>query len=458
MLGLVAAGNARDCERSRQQSRRQPNVVSAVPRRYTPDVNNGVVYAHRAGRQRDDLGWHLHLGQPAQTHGTIYPAQLRRGFNATRCRCDNTGFAPTVNGEVDTVIPGPAANEVYIGGDFTTVNGGQCTVALLNTTTGAIVPRLEAAGAERAWSTSCVLRRRPAVRRRLLHHRERCGHDGLVALNPTTGAVTSTSTLAFTGHHNYGTQCDPTTNTCADAGVGRQVLRHQPAGHADGRDRQLHQRATASPRDQVALIDLGATSATVDPNWSTQAYTAACFGGLVRQLHPRRPVLPGRLVLRRSSRPAAAAPTATAPTPRATPRRGTRPNGSGTNVRPTWIDYTGQDTLWSASRSPAPRSTSVATSAGSTTPRARTAPGAGAVPRPGIAALDPTERDPAVLEPRPQPAWRGRVRAARDRHRALGRQRHRLHRQLQPAAPEDRVLPAGRRGDAGAQHHRNAAR
>src|SRR5699024_8321594 len=52
----------------------------------------------------------------------------------------NTGFAHTVNGAVQVVAKSPDGSRVYIGGDFTTVDGQtRQRIAAFNTATGALI-------------------------------------------------------------------------------------------------------------------------------------------------------------------------------------------------------------------------------------------------------------------------------------------------------------------------------
>ena len=72
--------------------------------------------------------------------------------------------------------------------------------------------------------------------------------------------------------------CTAGASGCANGTVGIKDLDVDPSGThlvAIGNFTDV----SGSPRDQLALIDLGASSATVDQNFQTQAYTAACFDG-----------------------------------------------------------------------------------------------------------------------------------------------------------------------------------
>ena len=73
-------------------------------------------------------------------HGSTrrWPASNIFAFDATTGRRSTPASCPTVDGEVDAIIPGPG-NTVYIAGSFTTVNGVKEQVALLDLTTGKIV-------------------------------------------------------------------------------------------------------------------------------------------------------------------------------------------------------------------------------------------------------------------------------------------------------------------------------
>ncbi len=382
----------------------QSTVVNAVPATTTPDVNNGAVMAIAQVGGQMLAGGSFTSVSPHATPGTVYSLNYVFAFNASTGAIDHTGFLPVVNGEVDTIIPGPAANEAYIAGQFTTVNGVKERVALVNTTTGAIVP---------GWKPPAMnaIIGKLVLANGLLF----VGGDftaptsGLVALNPTTGALTNYVNLSITGHHNYGTQCDPNSTSCAIAGVGVKSMDINPAGTqmiiignftgvgpAGG---------TSLPRDQVAMIDLGSTSASVDPNWATDAYTAACFSwafdSYIRDVQYSPDGSYFVVVATGGSGTNSDGTNSSCDT-----AARFETTGQGADVRPTWIDYTGQDSLWSVAI------TGTAIYVGGhqrwlNNSKGFDYAGAGAVPRPGLAAMNPENGLPIAWNPGRNPRGGG---------------------------------------------------
>jgi hypothetical protein len=113
-------------------------VVSANPADYTPNIANGAVY------------------KSAEAHGMLYvggsftsvtaaPGTKPKGtFSRSRIMAFNaatgaisTSFAPKVNGDVWAIVP--RGTSLYIGGSFTSVNGvARNGLAKINATTGAV--------------------------------------------------------------------------------------------------------------------------------------------------------------------------------------------------------------------------------------------------------------------------------------------------------------------------------
>ena len=224
-------------------------------------------------------------------------------------------------------------------------------------------------------------------------------HSGLVSLNPNTGAMTSYTAVQFTGHHNYGVN-----GTGANAGVGVNAMTVSPDGTrlvAIGNFKN----ANGIQRDQIAMLDLTSTSATLDPNWNTNDYTAACYNNAYDSY----------------VRDVDWAPNGDYFVVGATGGSGSNTDGSrslcdsasrwsatdtGVNVQPTWVDYTGNDTILSVAI------TNTAVYVGGherwlNNPNAYDSAGAGAVPRPGMAALDPASGLPLTWNPGRNPRGAG---------------------------------------------------
>jgi PKD domain len=379
----------------------QPNVVSAVPAKYTPDVNNGVVYSIGQVGSTVFIGGTFTSVSPNKATTTFadnYIAAFTAGTGVL-----NTGFAPTLDGAVQTIIPGPTAGTVYIGGDFKTVDGVKARIALLNASTGALVPGWRAP-AINAKVTRLVLSGGQLYVGGYFSTVNALPRNGLATLNPTTGAVNSYFTLPFTGHHNYLTQCNPRFSTCADAAVGVKAFDINPAGTEMVAIGNFTSVAGLS-RDQIAVINLGPTAPTVNATWATQAFTAECsanaFDSYIRdvQFSPDGSyfvvVATGasgtNLDGTNSSCDSASRYEAT---------------GTGTNIRPTWIDYTGRDSLWSVAV------TGTAVYVGGHERWLNNTKGLdgaqeGAVPRPGVAAMDPTNGLPLAWNPGRNPRGAG---------------------------------------------------
>jgi PKD repeat protein len=380
----------------------QPNVVNAVPAAQTPDINNGTVYALGQVGTLMLAGGNFTSVSPHATPGTTLTRNNIVGFNATTGAID-TNFVPSVDGQVNAIAPGPTANQVFIGGSFRNVNGVAMRVALLNTTNGQLVSTWKPVALNAVVNDLVVADGQLFVAGNFTTAGG-ATRDGLVALDPSTGKLSGYATPNFTGHHNFGVNCDPNTSGCSNAGTGLKGLDVNPAG-----SRMVvignFTDASGNARDQVAVLNLGANAATVDTSWNTQAYTAACFAGAfdvyVRDVEFAPDgsyfviVATGGSGTNRDGTNSSCDTAARYET-----------NSSGDNVRPTWIDYTGQDTLWSVAVS----GTAVYVGGHErwmNNSKGFDAPGPGAVPRPGIAALSPVSGTPLAWNPGRNPRGAG---------------------------------------------------
>jgi PKD repeat protein len=381
----------------------QSSVVSAVPAAYTPNLNNGQVNAIGQSGSTVVLGGTFTSVTP---HGssTTFADDFLTAFTAgTGARV--SGFAPSVNGTVQAVLAGPTTGTVYVAGSFTTIDGVNSKVALISTATGAIVAGWKSPsinGAVNAVSLNGGL----LYIGGLFTTVGGASHVGLAVLNGTSGAVTGTATPAFVGHHNYGVHCNPSTQTCSNAGTGIKALDVNPAGTrlvAIGNFTS----AGGLARDQIALLDVTPTSVSVDTSWATAAYTAACIASAYdTYMRDVQFSADGSYFVVADTGGGAGSKNSDGTQTSCDTASRWATSATGTDVRPTWIDYTGNDTFLSVAITGTVvyvggHQRWVNNSKGSDNP------GEGSVPRPGIVALDPVNGMPLAWNPGRNPRGAG---------------------------------------------------
>ena len=294
-------------------------------------------------------------------------------------------FNPQFNGVVNTLLPGPTAGTVYVGGAFSTLNGVAVPrVVLLRTTDGARVTTFTA----------------PAIANGVVNDIERIGnrlyiggtftkvqavaHAGLASLNATSGALDPYVNLQFSGHHNWA-------GSGAKAGVGVSKMAVSPDGRwltAIGNFTDIG----TFHRDQVAMLDLGGPSAAVRADWSTSRYAPRCFDwafdSYIRDVDWAPSGEYFAIVATGGPNPGTLCDTVA--------RWETADTGQA--VEPTWVDDTGGDTLFSVAV------TGSAIYVGGhqrwlNNAGGLDAPAPGAVPRAGIGAVDPVSGVPLEWNP-----------------------------------------------------------
>jgi PKD repeat protein len=379
----------------------QPTLVGVVPGTNTPNIADGNVYAiTEVGNEMIVGGSFTSVTAPGTTTNPVTRNYLF-GFDATTGAISTTFVPQLDSGPVEGLSPGPQPNTVYVAGSFTSVNGTTSRdVALINTQTGQLVP---------GWAPSAANGGGWAVKLSGGHLYfggtfttvGGVAHAGLVALDPNTGKVQSYLQVQVAGHHNYTGQPGQAN---APVGVHRMDIsadgtRLVAVGNFKTVDGVTH--------DQIMLVDLGTSSADVDPNWNTAGYTATCASGAYDTYMRDIAFAPdgsyftvaatgGGTFSQNTDGTRSLCDTVTRWTTTAT----------GSDVQPVWIDYTGNDSFESIA------TTGTAIYLGGhqrwvNNSAASDSPGEGSVPRPGLAVVNPINGLPYAWNPGRNPRGAG---------------------------------------------------
>jgi PKD repeat protein len=350
-----------------------PLVVNADPVDYTPHVLDGKVEAIVQVGNTVYVG-----GLFTQVRTASDPTVISRinifAFDANTGAID-TSFVPAVDGEVTTLAASGDGTAVFIGGLFTKVNNVfSKAVAKVNRTTGQLVPGFTASASARVMHLTVNGNR--LFIGGFFTTVNNTPRTALAALNATTGALDSTVNLAFTGPRKSGgtphvLKFDVTPDGSKLIAIGNFTF-------VDGQR-----------RDQVVVIDLPGTAAV--SSWATTRYQQNCsssFETYMRDIDISPDGAFFGVVTTGAYFAGSLCDTAS--------RWETASTGAG--QQPTWVDYTGGDTLFS-----------VAITTGSfyvgghqrwvNNAFAGDRAGPGAIARDGIAALDPQNGLPFSWNP-----------------------------------------------------------
>jgi len=348
-------------------------VVSADPVGTTPNVLDGQVNAIvQVGGKMIAGGTFTQVrrgGGPILTRNNIF------AFDPTTGNID-TAFVPTVNGEVRALETASDGQSVFVGGAFTNVNGATVNrLTKLNTADGQRVTAFSA-------NASGMVRDLELRGGRLFVGGSFGTIKGqsrgrLAVVNETSGNVDPNLDLPFTGTHNGGS-----TNVFK--------LDVNPAGTrlvAIGNFTDV----AGVARRQVAMLDVAAGGPATVANWETSRYADACAGAFDTYMRDVDISPDGSyfvIVTTGAYRANLLCDTAAR----------WETNATGVSLQPTWVSYTGGDTMWSVGV------TGTAVYVGGhqrwhNNPFRSNNPGAGAVPREGIAALDPVNGLPFTWNP-----------------------------------------------------------
>lgn len=360
-------------------------VPSPVPATGLPYVEDGAVQAFAQVGSLMVVGGSFTSVRPAGGTNSL-PRRAVLAFDPTTGSLQS--FSPMLDGTVQALLAGPTPGTVFVAGTFKNVNGVPSRgLALLDLATGRQVPSFAVPRLNGAVTTL-----RNAAGRLLVGGTfttaAGLARAGLLSASPTTGAVDGFLALPLTGHHNCGRV---TGAVCAATGAARVAV------SPDGTRLVVIGNFTSVggvARDQVAVLSLQGATAAVDPGWSTDAYTATCAANQNDSYVRDVDYAPAGgwfvVVTTGASDPLTTTCDAAARFEDTAP--------AGAPVRPTWTDSTGRDTLGSV------QVTAAAVFVGGhqrwlNNANGLDSAGPGAVPRPGIAALDPVNGLPLAWNP-----------------------------------------------------------
>lgn len=354
-------------------------VVSDVPAR-TPAINDGRVEAI------------VQVGDVVVAGGTFTSVTPVGGSTTNQASVVAfsaqtgqlvPGFAPELNGTVTEVVAGPTADTVYVAGFFTRWNGSPAShIALVDIDTGELVPGFRA-GATNGVVNTLWLRGDELLAGGLFTTAGNLPRGGFASFDAQTGAVTSLLTASATERHNTGPG--------ARGGIGVRDLEVSPDGStlvAIGNFRFVD----GLDRDQIVQIRLGDTSSSVRQDWHTSRYKDLCFNWAFDSYMRAVSFAPdGSFFVVNTTggeNPGSLCDTAS--------RWETSASGSG--LQPTWVNESGGDTLWAV------EVTESAVYLGGHQRWMNNSDGdddagQGAVPRAGLAALDPNTGVPLAWNP-----------------------------------------------------------
>lgn len=341
---------------------------------------------------------------------TTYARSKIVAFDATTGAI-STAFAPTLNGEVDALLAGPVAGTVYVGGQFTTLNGATVpNFVLLKVSNGSRVTTFAPGAITKGVMTARMLGSQLIIGGNFTSIGA-VARKGLASLDPGTGAVTPYLTVPVSGHHNYGHVS--AAELAALPFPGLKVAKGNPGVARIAINPQGTRLVAIGnfdtvgglARDQIAMIDLGTTGASIDAGWKTNRFSDACFWFTFDSWMRDVDFSPDGSYFAVAT---AGGHDFLLPEAATTCDTITRWNtdATGQDLQPAWMASSGSDSFFSVA-------ITGTTVYGAGHPRWMNNPlasdnkGGGAVARPGIVALDPVNGIPLRWNPGREPRGHG---------------------------------------------------
>jgi hypothetical protein len=364
-------------------------IVSANPSDITPNV----IHPEHAGFQvftLAEIGDRVYAaGDFTQIQnaggGPIFTTSGLFAFDRTTGQIDTTGFGfPVVNGRIEVLTPSEDGQALFVGGNFSQVNGRATKkLAKLDPSTGAVITAFKGKADKKVNDL--------VARGGLLYLGGTFGlvngtpRSGIAAVDPVTGALSSELNLPVTG----------TRRTTKAMHVDRiDVSSDASKLLISGNFTQVN----GVSRDQIALIDLTGSPDTLS-TWQTSRFQANCASRFDTYIRDVDFAPDGSYFVVTTTGASAiifGATPLSGPLCDATVRYESGATGSG--QQPTWITFTGGDTNYSVV------ATGTAIYMGGhqrwqNNYWGRDSAGPGAVSRAGIAAISPLNGMPFAWNP-----------------------------------------------------------
>ncbi len=354
----------------------QSTIVSANPADFTPNVLDGQVLAIAQIGNTIVLGGNFTQVQEVGTGKPILTRNNLLAFDATTGTVSTT-FVPALDGQVEALLPTGDGTSIYVGGDFTTVNGAAAkSVTRIDVSTGARVAGFKPAKIDGVVKDMRLVHGNLVVAG-IFQHVGGIQRGQLASLNPTTGALTSFVSLTFAGPLNGGILKVVKIDVTPD---GTRLLAIGNFSTVNG-----------AARSQIFLLNTGGTTATLS-TWQTAFFAPTCSPAFDTYMQD--------LDISPDGTYAVVSTTGgffghTSPCDSTSRWDITT---AGTNLLPAWRDLTGGDTTYAVAV------TGSAVYVGGhfrweNNPFSSNTAGPGAVPREGLAALDPTNGLPLSWDP-----------------------------------------------------------
>src|SRR4051794_17816507 len=290
----------------------------------------------------------------------------------------STTFTPNPNGDVEVVLPAPDGKSVYVGGSYSSIAGAAVkNLAQVNVADGSLVTTFNPATVDGRVLDLRLSNNRLWIAGAFTHV---AGHaqKALATVNPTTGKFDAYFTQVISGVHNGGT------TTVMKIDINAQGTRLIGLGNFDMIDGSKHH--------QLLMLDLSGATTSATANWQTAFYETACSKSFNTYMRDLAFSPDGTFFVVATTGAYGGAGIGCDSTARF------ETGAVGAGVKPSWVNNTGGDTTYSVLIT-----SNVVYTGGharwQNNPFAADSPGQGAVPRPGIAALDPINGLPLSWNP-----------------------------------------------------------